>query len=114
MCLHGKKEIDSAMKRFEDSSVYGVVWIESAEGTPLYGWDCIQFKDPQEVSDWVRNLHQWHPEAMGAGGRINLSDINRKRDLHGLPPLTAEGLPDAAGVAPPSMDRVDELAVHAG
>ena len=115
MCLHGKRAIARAVERFETSSDYGVIWIDDKEGTPLYGWDCVEIGDPQEVATWIRNLKAWHPTAIHMGGSINLSDINLKRVRQGVVPLMVEDLSEPAGSAPPSFDsQENELHMEAG
>ncbi len=106
MCLHGKSDIREAVMRFQDSSVYGVVWIDNSAGTPLYGWDCIDFKNGQKVANIVRDLNQWHPDALQDGGSINLSDINVKRVIAGLDCISVDRLPKATGRASASSDSV--------
>jgi hypothetical protein len=115
MCLHGKVQIESAVRRFEGDRMYAVLWIADKHGVPQYGWDCIPFKNTQEVSNTIRNLREWHPDAFDDGGQVDLSDINRKRMLAGLSLLDADGLPAPTGTAPPSSDRSnDETHMGAG
>jgi hypothetical protein len=112
MCLHGKKKIEQAVKRCESDQKFGVVWIEDKYGMPMYGWDCVPL-DSQDIANVIRGLQLWHPAALGNGGSVNLSDVNRKRVLLGCCVLSASGLPEPTDTALPSFDN-NEAHMEAG
>lgn len=107
MCLHTHAQVRQALRSHQGSQ-WAVLWLtgpldEKTGEVQVYGVDCVEFVQPRNVANRIRDIREWHTEAKG--WTIHLDDINVKRYIHGLPQLKEEALPEPTGKAPRSPDR---------
>lgn len=112
MCIHGKEDIEYAIRRDAKSETFGVVYLQDKDGDPVQALDCVEFADKSSVAYAVTCLKDWHPDTILEGGSVNLSDINGKRVLHGMAALTVADIPAWKGAVPPSEDAPLPAAVR--
>lgn len=104
MCIHGKEDIERAIKNWANSDTYGVVYLQDKDGVPVQAMDCVEFSSTREVSRAIGCLKEWHPDTLKEGGSVSLSDINKKRVGQGMAALTVADVPAWEGIVPPSED----------
>lgn len=111
MCIHDKVDIQSSLLSLRTDGTFAVMWIEDEETGTVYGMDCVQFREPQEVANCIRNVTVWHPSVNSDSRVLHMEDVNLKRIMYGLTPLTEKGLPVPTGKAPPSSDAPQHVSV---
>ena len=99
MCIHSQAELDE-YNRFASQKVSPLAAVimrdpVTSAFNEAYFTNAL---DRQQIANTIRNLHAWHPGAK----IVDLTEVNKRREVFGMTSIRESSLPSPTGEAPPS------------